>query len=102
MSRHTSTATIVGVSYIDKMDELLDDEERMDDEAGELGLQAWCNMRRFDAPDDLYIGVVFYDRPTDAEVEEAKQQVAAGLPKLVELFGEPSSGIEIWNGVMVS
>ena len=102
MSQYTSTATIVGASYFEAYENFDEDSNTsFDDLVTKLGLEIWSQMPRFDTLTDVYVGVVFYERPTDAEVEEAKAEVAAALPALKEAFGEPESDIEIWNGVHI-
>lgn len=100
MSVYTSTATVIGVSYLTLVEE--GEDEKIQEAATEVGLEVWDEMPKLDCLTDMYVGVVFYDRPTDAEVEEAKKKVEAALPKLRELLGEPDSEIDTWNGVCVS
>ncbi len=99
MSQCTKVATIIGVSYVDLVEEGFDD--KVEEAAAEVGLWAWGQMPRFDELTDMYVGVVFYDRPTDAEVAEAIARVQAALPKLTEMLGAASSDIETWAGVSI-
>ncbi len=102
MSHSAQAAIIIGVSYIDLLEERgTEPIEDKDQEITELGLTSWTNIPVFDRPNDVFVGVVFNKRPTDAEVEEAKKKVEEALPALKELFGEPSSAVETWMGVSV-
>lgn len=100
MSQYTQTATVIGVSYIDLFE--TGDEEQIDEAAQEVGLEVWTQMERFDDPSDVYVGVVFYDCPTDAQVEEATEKVKLALPRLTELLGVASSAIETWAAISIS
>lgn len=100
MGTSTITATVVGVSYITLVEN--GEDERIDDAASECGLDTWSQMPKFDKLTDMYVGVVFYNRPTDEQVADATAKVRAALPKLTELLGKPDSAVECWSGVCVS
>ena len=107
MGMDVSRATVYGVSYVElleaKQEAGADDiEEIFAKAAKKVGLTSWEQIPRPDTITDVYIGVVFYDRPTDSQVEKAKKKVTQALPKLKKLLGEPSSGVEEWSGVTVS
>jgi len=100
MSISTSLATVVGVSFVSLVEKGEDD--RVSEAGEELGLDVWFQMPRFDTLTDMYVGVVFYGRPSDADVAAATAKVTAALPALTERLGPPSSGVVTWSGVCIS
>lgn len=106
MSTSASAVIVVGVSYINLLEsDDIDFEEVLDEAVGEIGdtdIRVHTEIRCFDTPTDVFIGVVFFERPTDAQVEEATTKVRCILPRLRELVGhEPSSGVETWLSASV-
>lgn len=102
MGISASTATIIGVSFVEVMEENGFDTERADDVAASLGLDSWTNIPKFDTPNDYFVGVVFHERPTDAEVAEATQRVKDSIQPLEQMIGKPSSDVEVWQGICIS
>ena len=102
MGYGTSTATVVGVSFVEVMEANGWDTDRADSVAASLGLDVWMQIPKLDVPTDYFVGVVFRERPTDAEVAEATQRVNDSMQALEQMIGRPSSDVEIWQGVCVS
>jgi endonuclease III len=101
MSTSASAVIVVGVSYVEKIEEDTDFCEEMEAVANRLHLDYTAETRVFDTITDAFIGVVFRERPTDAEVAEATAKVTEALPKIKEALGEPSSDVEIWLSASV-
>ena len=106
MSMSASAAIIVGVSYLGLLEnDDIDFEEVLEDAVAQLedaDVQVHIECRQYDNPTDAFVGVVFYERPTDAQVEEAATKVRSVLPRLRELVGyEPSSDVETWLSVSI-
>jgi len=102
MSYNASSATVVGVSFVELMEQNGWDTDRADSVAGALGLDVWMDIPKLDTPTDYFIGVVFRDRPTDAEVAEATTRVNDYMQALEHMIGKSSSGVEVWQGVCIS
>lgn len=68
----------------------------------EEGVGVYCESSIFDEITDVFFGVQFRDRPTDAQVEKATKDVEEALPKLKKAIeeadnsGDPSSAVEVW------
>jgi hypothetical protein len=111
MSKTIITTHIVGVSFISICDEIrgksLNErdaiEEKLVDAAVTLKLDYAGSCQEVDAAaDDFIIGISFDDRPTDKQVEEAKQKVKEFLFKLEQLVGRKAdSEVNYWNIVTV-
>lgn len=106
MSVSVSATIIVGVSYVDLIeDDDVDFEEVLGEAVDQLegaGVCVHVERRVFDCPTDVFVGVVFSERPTDAQVEEAMEKVRGVLPQLSEFVGcAPSSDIRTWLSASV-
>ena len=112
MSMSASAAIIVGVSYLGLLEnDDVDFEEVLEGAVAQLentnievhtDIEVHVECRTFDTPTDVFVGVVFYERPTDAQVDEAEAKVRNALPRLRELVGyEPSSDVETWLSVSI-
>jgi hypothetical protein len=102
MSIDIEKSFIIGVSFLDKLEEVGEDgfsdfEEKMSEIAEQLGLDFECDMTDVDETTDAFIGVKFRERPNDREVKEAKEKVTSKLKELEKLVGsEASSGVTEW------
>lgn len=101
MSTSASATIIVGVSYLGLLeDDDIDFEVVLEEAVAQLentDIHVHIECRQFGTPTDVFVGVVFYERPTDAQVEEATTKVRNALLRLRELVGyEPSSDVETW------
>ena len=70
--------------------------------AEHFGLELALDMPRPEEISDYLIGVVWSARPNDDDVKEAREKVAAVLPKLEAVLGKASSAVEEWTATSIS
>jgi len=98
----TRSCTHVGVSFVDALEKDDASMDKISEVAEELKLDSGFTQLQSDEISDMFIGVSFTERPTDAEVAAAKKKVEKLLPKIEELMGcKASSKVVLWNVVTV-
>ena len=106
MGMDISTYTVVGCSFYKLIeDEALnwDQVENLEKAAEEVGLETVMDMYAPEKVSDVFIGVLFRNRPTDAEVEAATLKVSEHLPKIEKFIGaEADSDVAVWTATEIS
>ena len=122
MGMDISTSFVVGVSFLpdggslDTLEEKgtiefegntlefgrYDNEYSLEIVASHFDVELALDMPRPEEIFDYLIGVVWSSRPSDNDVKEAKEKVAAVLPKLEAVLGKASSAVEEWTATSIS